>query len=128
MISLSKEQVIGLHKRLIERTGGLPGLRDEGLLDSALASPFHTFDGEELYPTVVAKIARLTHSLVNNHAFADGNKRIGVYVMLVLLELNHIAADFTDADIIHIGLRLADGSMRAEELLGLLIEHTRNHD
>ena len=73
MIALSKEQIIRLHANLIESTGGLGGLRDEGLLSSALSSPFHTFEGEELYPSVTAKIARITYSLVNNHAFVGAS-------------------------------------------------------
>jgi death-on-curing protein len=124
MITLTKEQVLRLHTQLIEATGGLNGLRDEGLLDSALASPFHTFDGEELYPSVVAKVARLAHSLICNHAFVDGNKRIGTYVMLLLLELNHIDIDFTDDDLIRIGLDAASGTLNCEQLLALLLERT----
>jgi len=124
MTTLSKEQIIRLHAKQIESTGGYGGLRDEGLLDSALSSPFHTFEGEELYPSVTAKIARITYSLVNNHAFVDGNKRIGTYVMLVLLEVNHIAAKFSDDDVIRIGLDLACGKMTQEQLLDLIIQHS----
>ena len=90
MITLSKEQVRRLHSLLIEQTGGMDGIRDEGLLGSALASAFHSFDDTDLYPSVVAKIARIAYSLVCNHAFVDGNKRIGTYVMLVLLDLNRM--------------------------------------
>lgn len=122
MITLNKEQIIRLHKILLDTTGGLDGIRDEGLLDSALAAPFQTFDGVELYPSAAAKIARIAYSLVCNHPFVDGNKRIGTYVMLVLLELNHIKADFTDNDIIRIGLELAQGSMTDKQLLGIIME------
>ena len=76
---LNKEQVKYLHKKLIDSMGGLDGLLDEGLLDSALSSPFLTFDSKELYPSMVAKIARIAYSLVCNHPFVDGNKRIGIY-------------------------------------------------
>ena len=76
----------------------------------------------ELYPSTIAKIARIAYSLVNNHPFVDGNKRIGAYVMLVLLELNHIETEFSDDDIILIGLELADGSMDYERLLNLILE------
>jgi death-on-curing protein len=124
MITLSKEQVIRLHTKLIEATGGSDGIRDEGLLDSALSSAFQTFGGEELYPSIAAKIARTTFSLVNNHAFVDGNKRIGTYVMLVLLDVNHVGANFTDEDIIRIGLDLATGSMTWQELMNIIIEHS----
>jgi len=122
MIILSKGQVKQLHAKMVEATGGSAGVRDESLLDSALASAFQTFDNIELYPTDIAKIARITYSLVYNHPFADGNKRIGTYVMLVLLELNNIRADFTDEDIIRIGLELADGKMEYRQLLHLMLE------
>jgi len=122
MITLSKEQVKRLHSLLLEQTGGMDGIRDEGMLDSALTSAFHSFDDEDLYPSVVAKIARIAYGLVRNHAFVDGNKRIGTYVMLVLLDLNHIETEFSDKDIIHIGLSLAAGEMSYEQLLVLLVE------
>lgn len=123
MIILSNEQVKRLHQRLIAETGGIDGLRDEGLLDSALASAFHTFDGEELYPSTAAKIARIAYSLICNHPFVDGNKRIGTYVMLVLLELNHIQAEFSDEDIIQIGLEVASGVMNDAQLLNFILAH-----
>lgn len=85
MILLSKEQVKYLHGRLIEATGGSDGIRDEGLLDSALTSPFQTFGQEELYPSIPRKAARLCYGLIQNHVFIDGNKRIGIYVMLIFL-------------------------------------------
>jgi death-on-curing protein len=120
---LSKEQVKRLHSLLLEKTGGLDGVRDESMLDSALANPFQTFDGVELYPSTAAKIARMAFSLVCNHPFIDGNKRIGTYVMLVLLEINRIEVDFSDAEIIRIGLSLADGSMDDKQLLDLILAH-----
>ena len=78
MIILSKEQIVSLHKELIEETGGIHGLKDEGMLESALAAPFQTFDGEELYPSIYQKAARLGFGLASNHAFIDGNKRASV--------------------------------------------------
>ena len=122
MITLSKEQVKRMHLMMLNATGGLDGIRSEHLLDSALNSSFQTFDGVELYPTIIAKIARIAYNLVCNHPFVDGNKRIGTYVMLVLLELNHIQTNFTDDDIIRIGLELADGKMDYTQLLHILLE------
>jgi len=122
MITLSKEQVKRMHAKLLQATGGPDGIRSEALLESALNSPFQTFNGMELYPSTIAKIARIAYSLVCNHPFVDGNKRIGVYVMLALLELNHIEAEFSDDDIILIGLELADGRMDYERLLNLILE------
>jgi death-on-curing protein len=123
MITLRREQVIELHDRLLARTGGLPGIRDEGLLESALAGPFQSFDGIELYPSTVAKIARTAYNLVCNHPFLDGNKRAGMYVMLVLLELNNLEADFTDDDVVRIGLALANGEMDDRLLLDEVLSH-----
>ena len=117
MITLSIAQVKRLHTKLIHATGGLDGLRSEALLASALSSPFQTFGGVELYASTTEKIARIAYSLVRNHPFVDGNKRIGVYVMLTLLEANRIVADFSDEDIIAMGLQLADGSMDYDRLL-----------
>ena len=122
MIILSVEQVKGLHKKMCIATGGPDGIRDESLLDSALSAPYQTFDGVELYPSAITKIARIAYSLVCNHPFVDGNKRIGTYVMLVLLELNHIEANFSDDDIIRIGLGLAAGKMDYQQLLELILE------
>ena len=124
MITLTKEQVIRLHAKLLTATGGLHGIRDEGLVESALASPFHTFEGEELYPSVVTKIGQIAYSLVCNHAFFDGNKRIGTYAMLVLLALNNIAVDFSDDDVIRIGLELTNGIMTQEQLLEFILERS----
>ena len=124
MITLNTEQIKRLHGKLLEATGGLSGIRDEALLDSALSAAFQTFDGVELYPSTAAKIARLSYGLVSNHPFVDGNKRIGTYVMLVLLELNHIKAEFTDDDIIRIGLELASGNMNDTQLLDLILERS----
>jgi death-on-curing protein len=124
MKTLSTEQIKRLHQTLLDKTGGLKGIRDEGLLDSVLAAPFQTFDGQELYPSTAAKIARISYSLVSNHPFLDGNKRIGTYVMLLLLELNHIDADFSDDHIVHIGLLLANGEMSDSQLLDLIVEHS----
>jgi death-on-curing protein len=110
---------------MLEATGGMDGIRDDGLLDSALASSFHTFDGKEMYPSTVARIARIAYGIVRNHPFVDGNKRIATYVMLVLLELNHIEADFADDDIIRIGLDLASGKMDDKQLLTLILERSK---
>ena len=125
MIMLSKEQVKRLHSKMIESTGGSDGIRDEGLLDSALAAPFQTFDGTELYPSVITKIVRMAYSLVCNHPFVDGNKRIGMYVLLVLLELNHIEVDLTDDDIIRIGLELAASEMDYPQLLEFILNSAK---
>ena len=123
MIKFSKDKVKLLHQLLAEATGGSVGVRDEGLLDSALESAFAGFGDREFYPTKEEKGARLGYCLVTNHAFVDGNKRIGIYVMLSFLEMNGVPIDCTDDEIIRIGLALADGSMSYEELLQWVLEH-----
>lgn len=117
MKRLEQRQVLLLHQMLTEETGGDPGLRDAGLLDAALESAFATFDGAELYPTVSEKAARLGFSLIANHAFVDGNKRIGMLVMLVFLRLNGIELNTTSAELARVGLAVAAGEMRYNALL-----------
>lgn len=88
MIRLNQKQILMMHSQLIKETGGTDGIRDKNLLSSALETPFQTFAGEELFPSIQAKAARLCYGLVKNHAMLDGNKRIGVHAMLVFLALN----------------------------------------
>lgn len=123
MIKFSKEKVLLLHQLIAEATGGSIGVRDEGLLESALETAFAGFGGKEFYPTKEEKGARLGYSLISNHAFVDGNKRIGVYVMLTFLEVNGIRLDCTNEDVVKIGLGVADGSMDYETLLDWVREH-----
>lgn len=117
MIKLSSEKVLLLHKLLSEETGGDSNLRDIGLLDSALESAFQSFGGQELYPTKEEKAARLGYSLISNHAFVDGNKRIGMYVMLTFLEINGIKIDPTNDEVSRVGLAVAAGEMNYEDLV-----------
>ena len=104
MIRFSEEKVLLLHQLMIAETGGSVELRDIGLLDSALEGIFQTFGGVELYPTKEEKGARLGYSLISNHAFVDGNKRIGMYIMLTFLEVNGIRLDCTNEDVVEAGL------------------------
>ena len=97
---LTKNQVIALQKQLIDRYGGTYGIRDEGILDSALHAPFQTFSGEELYPDIFEKAARLGFGLIKGHAFIDGNKRIGTHVMLIFLRLNDVMLRYSDDELI----------------------------
>ncbi len=123
MIQLTKQQVILLHKEIIAESGGSPEIRDEGLLDSALNAPFQTFSGTELYPTILEKAARLGYSLIKDHAFVDGNKRIGAHTMLVFLALNNIEVEYEDNDFIQLILGVAAGGISAEQLLAWLQAH-----
>ena len=120
---LSKRQILMLHSMLMEQSGGMKGLRDEGLLDSAIHLPLQTFGGQELYPTILEKAARLGYGLIHNHPFVDGNKRIGMYVMLTFLEVNGIRLDCTNDEVVEVGLAVASGAMDYEALLAWVRAH-----
>jgi death-on-curing protein len=120
---LSKRQILMLHAALISESGGLDGIRSEGLLDSAINTPFQTFGGQDLYPTVLEKAARLGFGLIRNHPFIDGNKRIGTHVMLVFLDINNIALCYGDDDLISTILSVASGELDDIGLLAWLQKH-----
>ena len=123
MIKFSKDKVLLLHKLIAEETGGSIGVRDEGLLESALEGAFASFDGKDLYPTKEEKAARLGYTLISDHAFVDGNKRIGMYVMMTFLEVNGIRLECTNEEVAEVGLGVASGKMKYEDLLDWVICH-----
>lgn len=123
MIKLTKGQVLMLHSQLIQTTGGSEGIRDEGLLESALESPFQSFNGEELYPSVQAKAARLCYGLVKNHAMIDGNKRIGAHAMLVFLVLNGFELSYTQVELSDLILGVADNKKIYDDILMWILKH-----
>lgn len=123
MIKFEKDKVLLLHQLLIQETGGSNGVRDIGLLDSAIESAYATFDGNDLYPSKEEKAAKIGFSLISNHAFVDGNKRIGMYVMLTFLEVNGINLNLSDQDIIDMGMGLAKSEVNYDSLLNWIIEH-----
>ena len=123
MIRFSDDKVKLLYKLMIEATGGSFGIRDENLLNSALNGIFQTFDGKDLYHTKEEKGAMLGYTLISNHAFVDGNKRIGMYVMLTFLEVNGIRLNCSNEDVVEAGLGVAAGSMTYEQLLQWVLEH-----
>ena len=124
MKRLSLETVIALHSELIAQTGGLDGVRDSNMLDASVNSPFHTFGGQYLYPTVQAMAAHLAFSLIKNHPFLDGNKRIGILSMLVFLEINGLPITCTDDELITLGLGLAESSIDESDLIEWIISHS----
>ena len=120
---LKKRQILLLHSVLIAESGGSDGVRDEGLLDSAVNTPFQTFSGQDLYPTVLEKAVRLGFGLIRNHPFIDGNKRIGTHAMLVFLNLNSITLSYEDDELISTILSVASGEMDADSLLKWIQQH-----
>ena len=123
MIKLTKEQVMLLHSQLIKSTGGCDGIRDIGLLESALETPFQSYGGEELYPSIQAKAARLCYGLVKNHSMMDGDKRIGVHAMLVFLAINGYELNYTQKELSDLILYVADGKRNYEDILQWILEH-----
>ena len=123
MKRLNTEQVKLIHSDIIKASGGSDGIRDEGLLESAVNLPFQTFGGTELYPSLLEKAARLGYSLINNHPFIDGNKRIGTHTMLVFLDVNGVECKYEDEGLIETVFHLADGTLDGTNLLAWLQEH-----
>lgn len=123
MIRLTKELVLLLHDDLIRETGGTAGVRDEGLLESAVNAPFGGYGEVEQYPSIQQKGARLCFGLVKNHAFVDGNKRIGAHAMLVFLELNGISLEYTQEELSDMILSVADDRANFKDLLKWVTDH-----
>ena len=115
-IYLSVEQVLALHQALVGQFGGASGVRDRGALESAVARPAMTFGGEDLYSDIAAKAAALMHSLVLNHPFVDGNKRVGVATAEFFLERNASTLEVSDEELERVTLAVAEGQVRAEAL------------
>lgn len=120
---LSQKQILMLHASLVGEFGGSNGLREDGLLESALASPFQTFGGEPVYPSLRAKAAQLGFSLICNHPFVDGNKRIGAHAMLVFLAVNGIELCYEQQELIDIILSVASGKTDRQGLLKWILAH-----
>ena len=123
MKKLTKEQILMLHSELIRETGGSDGLRDEGLLDSALSAPFQGFGEIDNFPSIQQKGARLGYGLICNHAFVDGNKRIGAHAMLLFLALNGIELKYTQEELSDMVLNVASGTLRFEDMVKWIIKH-----
>ena len=114
---VAKDQVIAIHDVAIARFGGLPGVRDEGLLDSALAQPWQTFGGRDLYEGDVAKACRLCYGVIRDHPFTDGNKRTGAALLGASLRLCGHHFKLRHDDFLRAMLAVADGSMSYEQLV-----------
>lgn len=123
MTKFSREKVLLLHQLIAQETGGEVGLRDQSLLDAALAAAFAGVADREFYPSKEEKAAKLGFDLISNHAFLDGNKRIGMYVMLTFLEANGIGVEADNEEVASVGLAVASGTMKYEALLDWVRKH-----
>lgn len=124
MILFTTNEIRALHSMLIAATGGSDGLREQGLLESAVHSAAASFGGSEIYPSAEEKAARLMYALTGNHAFVDGNKRIGVLAMLTYLRMNHVMLRYTQAELIDLGLSVAAGATDYDGILLWIRSHT----
>lgn len=125
MIILSKKQILALHSQLIDATGGIDGVRDQALLESAIIAPFQQFGDKDLFPTIHQKAARLCYGIIKNHAFVDGNKRTGVHTMLVFLELNGIEIDYTQEELYSAVLDLTADKLQLDDFTNWVIDHQK---
>jgi death-on-curing protein len=116
IVYLSLKQVLALQGLQVTRFGGPAGLRDRGALEAAVARPQMTFGGEDLYPDMPAKTAALMHSLVMNHSFVDGNKRVGAHAAILFLIANGFEPAFSPAALTRVTLAVARGRVSAEAL------------
>lgn len=123
MMLLTIDETLMLHDKLIAATGGSPGLRDRGLLESAVYSVDGSFEDVERYPSIEEKAARLAFALISNHAFVDGNKRIGVLAMLTVLRLNNVTLQYSQQELIHLGLSAATGEYGYDAMLNWITDH-----
>lgn len=123
MKAISLEELLVFHRKIIEKTGGSKGIRDLNLIESALNRAFVTFESEDLYKDIIDKIAAITYGLIQNHGFVDGNKRIGIAVMLFLLKLNELKIRYSQEELIKLGLGIADGLITEENLRNWIRHH-----
>lgn len=122
---LSSEDVLLLHNMAIDESGGSHGLRDLGLLESAVARPQASFGGEDLYPNIFLKAGALVHGLLRNHPFVDGNKRTSMYSAMTFLELNGYRFEAKQKEVVEFALRVENDKLSVEAIAKWLKEHTR---
>ncbi len=124
MRTMQIRDIIKLHSKMIEATGGSSGIRDIGLVESALNRCHSSFGGQDMYPEMIRKISVVTYSLVNNHGFIDGNKRVGIAVMLILLKLNSFQISYSQSELVELGLGIASGIIKEDEIEQWIMHHT----
>ena len=123
MIWVTADDVILIHSRIIQTTGGIEGLRDRAGLEAAIAAPLQSFGGEDLFPSDIEKIARIGFGLASNHAFLDGNKRIGAMMTQLLLKCNGYQLHLKQGELADMFIAIADGTSNEQDLLNWIQEH-----
>ena len=119
----SLKQVIMFHAAAMAEHGGEEGLRDEGLLDAAISAPFQTWGGQDLFPSLIEKAARLTFGILTNHPFVDGNKRTAEIALLYFLRINSINIEYTQTEIYELIMAVASGNKSHEDIVSWIISH-----
>ena len=125
MIKLDVTQVLYLHNMMCKTTGGSSRVRDIGSLESAIYHAYASFEGEDLYPTIEEKAARQAYGIIRNHPFLDGNKRTGLFVMLIFLELNNIHLYFSQSELVELGTGIAEGKIDSKQITKWIIDHKK---
>ena len=117
------QHVIKLHEKTVARSGGSQGVRDAGLIESALMRANAAFGSSEAYPTIEEKAAAVCCGLIGNHGFVDGNKRIGIMVMLLILSKNNVILRYTQGELIRLGLDAAQGLLSVADVAEWIKKH-----
>lgn len=123
MIWITADDIILLHSRIIKGSGGLDGLRDRASLEAAIAAPMQSFGEQDLFPSEIEKIARLGYGLAANHAFVDGNKRIGAMMVQLLLKWNGYDLHLQTGELADMFISIAEGSSNETALLHWIRAH-----
>lgn len=123
MIWLTVEQILALHRQIIQQSGGVDGVRDAAALAAAVSAPFQTFQRKDLFPGTIEKIARIGYGLVVNHAFADGNKRIGALTMQILLQENGYQLSLRRYELSDIFISIASGETKYQDFTEWISAH-----
>jgi death-on-curing protein len=122
---ISVKQALEIHEIVVGQFGGSMGIRDSGLLQSALARPFQTFGGEDLYPDFFSKAAAMGQSIIVNHPFVDGNKRTGYVLMEAILRVGNIKIIARNDDLYNFIISISTGEIKFEEIVRWLKENTK---
>jgi death-on-curing protein len=125
MIKLDTTQVLFLHSLMCKETGGSSLLRDTGALESAIYHAYASFEGRDLYPSIEEKAARQAYGIIRNHPFLDGNKRTGLFVMLIFLEFNGVKLNFSQNELVKLGIGIADGCIDSGLIIKWIFKHKR---